>query len=62
VWSAALFAFLTLFNELLISMFLASVRAQTLPVGIGTITAVGQFLVGVTTLTLSVEAVLRPGQ
>jgi hypothetical protein len=62
VWSDALFAILALFDELLVSMFFASVRAQTLTVRIGTITAVGAFLIGVMTLTLSIEAVLRPRQ
>jgi hypothetical protein len=62
VSSARLFGFLALLDELLISMFLASVRAQTLPIQIETITAVSAFLIGVTTLTLSIEAVLRPRQ
>jgi ABC-type spermidine/putrescine transport system permease subunit II len=69
VLSAAFFAFLASFDKLLISIFLASVRAQTLPVRIWnslnlkvepTITAVGAFLIGVTTLTLSIGAVLPP--
>jgi len=46
VWSAALFAFLALFHELLISMFLASVHAQTISVRSGTITAVRPLLIG----------------
>jgi putative spermidine/putrescine transport system permease protein len=69
VLSAALFAFLASFDELLISLFLAGVRAQTLPVRIWnslnlqvepTIAAVSAFLIGVTTLILVIEAVLRP--
>ncbi|HTZ36485.1 MAG TPA: ABC transporter permease [Stellaceae bacterium] len=69
VLSAALFAFLASFDELLISLFLAGVRAQTLPVRIWnslnlqvepTIAAVSAFLIGVTTLILVAEAILRP--
>src|SRR5271165_2077091 len=69
VLSAALFAFLASFDELLISLFLAGVRAQTLPVRIWnslnlqvepTIAAVSAFLIAVTTLILAIEAVLRP--
>jgi putative spermidine/putrescine transport system permease protein len=69
VLSAALFAFLASFDELLISLFLAGVRAQTLPVQIWnslnlqvepTIAAVSAFLIGITTLILAIEAVLRP--
>jgi ABC-type spermidine/putrescine transport system permease subunit II len=69
VLSAALFAFLVSFDGLLISMFLAGVHAQTLPVRIWnslnlqvepTIAAVSGLLIGVTTLILSIEAVLRP--
>jgi putative spermidine/putrescine transport system permease protein len=69
VLSAALFAFLASFDGLLISMFLAGVHAQTLPVRIWnslnlqvepTIAAVSGLLIGVTTLILSIEAVLRP--
>ena len=57
VMSAALFAFLASFDELLISLFLAGVRAQTLPVRIWnslnlqvepTIAAVSAFLIAVT--------------
>jgi putative spermidine/putrescine transport system permease protein len=68
VLSAALFAFLASFDELLISLFLAGVRAQTLPVRIWnslnlqvepTIAAVSAFLIAVTTLILATEAVLR---
>jgi putative spermidine/putrescine transport system permease protein len=68
VLSAALFAFLASFDGL-ISMFLAGVHAQTLPVRIWnslnlqvepTIAAVSGLLIGVTTLILSIEAVLRP--
>jgi putative spermidine/putrescine transport system permease protein len=69
VLSAALFAFLASFDELLISLFLAGVRAQTLPVRIWnslnlqvepTIAAVSAFLIAVTTLILVIEAILRP--
>jgi putative spermidine/putrescine transport system permease protein len=69
VLSAALFAFLASFDELLISLFLAGVRAQTLPVRIWnslnlqvepTIAAVSAFLIAVTTLILAIEAILRP--
>jgi ABC-type spermidine/putrescine transport system permease subunit II len=68
VLSAALFAFLASFDELLISLFLSGVYAQTLPVRIWnslnlevepTIAAVSAFLIGVTTLILAAEAVLR---
>lgn len=68
VMSAALFAFLASFDELLISLFLAGVRAQTLPVRIWnslnlqvepTIAAVSAFLIGVTTLILAADGVLR---
>jgi ABC-type spermidine/putrescine transport system permease subunit II len=66
--SAALFAFLTSFDELIISLFLAGVRAQTLPVRIWnslqmeiepTIAAVSAFLIGVTGLILLLDGVLR---
>lgn len=66
--SAALFAFLTSFDELLISLFLADVRSQTLPVRIWnslhldvepTIAAVNAFLIAVTAVVLTLEAVLR---
>ncbi|MCG3189350.1 MAG: Inner membrane ABC transporter permease protein YdcV [Burkholderiaceae bacterium] len=66
--SAALFAFLTSFDELLISLFLADVRSQTLPVRIWnslhldvepTIAAVNAFLIAVTGVVLALEAVLR---
>src|SRR5271168_2058221 len=71
VLSAALFAFLASFDELLISLFLAGVRGQTLPVRIWnslnlqvepTIAAVSAFLIAVTTLILGVEAILRQRQ
>jgi hypothetical protein len=61
-------AFLASFDELLISLFLAGVRAQTLPVRIWnslnlqiepTIAAVSAFLIGVTTLILAADGVLR---
>jgi putative spermidine/putrescine transport system permease protein len=68
VMSAALFAFLASFDELLISLFLAGVRAQTLPVRIWnslnlqvepTIAAVSAFLIALTCLVLCVDGVLR---
>jgi ABC-type spermidine/putrescine transport system permease subunit II len=68
VMSAALFAFLASFDELLISLFLAGVHAQTLPVRIWnslnlqvepTIAAVSAFLIAVTTLILAVDGFLR---
>lgn len=66
--SAALFAFLASFDELLISLFLAGVRAQTLPVRIWnslnlqvepTIAAVSAFLIAVTMVILAVDGFLR---
>jgi putative spermidine/putrescine transport system permease protein len=68
VMSAALFAFLASFDELLISLFLAGVRTQTLPVRIWnslnlqvepTIAAVSAFLIAITTLILVAEGILR---
>jgi ABC-type spermidine/putrescine transport system permease subunit II len=68
VLSAALFAFLASFDELLIALFLAGVRAQTLPVRIWnslnlqvepTIAAVSAFLIGVTCVILGIDGVLR---
>ena len=68
VMSAALFAFLASFDELLIALFLSGVHAQTLPVRIWnslnlqvepTIAAVSAFLIGVTTLILVADAILR---
>jgi putative spermidine/putrescine transport system permease protein len=66
--SAALFAFLASFDELIISLFLTGVRAQTLPVRIWnslhleiepTIAAVSAYLIGVTALVLLLDALLR---
>ena len=66
--SAALFAFLASFDELIISLFLVGVRAQTLPVRIWnslhleiepTIAAVSAFLIGVTGLVLLLDGLLR---
>src|ERR1700722_1568703 len=71
VLSAALFAFLASFDELLISLFLAGVHAQTLPVRIWnslnlqvepTIAALSAFLIAVTTVILGAEATLRQRQ
>lgn len=68
VISAALFAFLASFDELLISLFLAGVHAQTLPVRIWnslnlqvepTIAAVSAFLIAVTCVILAADGVLR---
>jgi ABC-type spermidine/putrescine transport system permease subunit II len=66
--SAALFAFLASFDELIISLFLTGVRAQTLPVRIWnslhmeiepTIAAVSAFLIGITALVLLLDSLLR---
>jgi putative spermidine/putrescine transport system permease protein len=68
VLSAALFAFLTSFDELLIPLFLSGVETQTLTVRIWnsltlevdpTIAAVSSFLIGVTTAVLGASALLR---
>ncbi|MGH7266627.1 MAG: ABC transporter permease [Candidatus Rokuibacteriota bacterium] len=68
ILSAALFAFLTSFDELLIPLFLAGVEAQTLTVRVWnslllevdpTIAAVSSFLIGVTTAVLGASALLR---
>lgn len=68
VVSAALFAFLTSFDELVISIFLAGFRSETLPVRIWnslllevepTIAAVSTLLIAVTTLALGIDALLR---
>jgi ABC-type spermidine/putrescine transport system permease subunit II len=66
--SAALFAFLASFDELIISLFLSGVRSQTLPVRIWnslhmeiepTIAAVSAFLIGITALILLLDAAIR---
>jgi putative spermidine/putrescine transport system permease protein len=66
--SAALFAFLTSFDELVLSLFLTNVGTQTLPVRIWnslhlevepTIAAVSAFLIAVTGVVLAFDAVLR---
>ena len=66
--SGALFSFLTSFDELVISLFLAGVRAETLPVRIWnslllevepTIAAVSTLLIAVTALALAIDATLR---
>lgn len=68
VVSAALFSFLTSFDELVISLFLAGIRAETLPVRIWnslllevepTIAAVSTLLIAMTVLALTVDAALR---
>jgi ABC-type spermidine/putrescine transport system permease subunit II len=68
ILSAALFAFLASFDELLIALFLSGVRAQTLPVRIWnslnlqvepTIAAVSAFLIGVTCVILGIDGALR---
>jgi ABC-type spermidine/putrescine transport system permease subunit II len=69
--SAALFAFLASFDELVISLFLTNADTQTLPVRIWnslhleiepTIAAVSTFLIGVTGIILVVDALLRRGK
>ena len=66
--SAALFAFLASFDELVVALFLTDVRTQTLPVHIWnslhlevepTIAAVSAFLVAVTATVLAIDALLR---
>lgn len=66
--SAALFAFLASFDELVISLFLTDAASQTLPVRIWnslhlqvepTVAAVSAFLIGVTGLVLAADALLR---
>jgi ABC-type spermidine/putrescine transport system permease subunit II len=68
ILSSALFAFLASFDELIISLFLAGVRAETLPVRIWNslhleiepvIAAVSAFLIGVTGLVLLFDAMVR---
>jgi putative spermidine/putrescine transport system permease protein len=68
VLSAALFAFLTSFDELLIPLFLSGVEVQTLTVRVWnslllevdpTITAVSSFLIAVTCAVLGASAMLR---
>lgn len=68
ITSSALFAFLASFDELIISLFLAGVRAQTLPVRIWNslhlelepiIAAVSAFLIAVTGLVLAADVALR---
>jgi putative spermidine/putrescine transport system permease protein len=68
VLSAALFAFLTSFDELLIPLFLSGVEVQTLTVRVWnslllevdpTIAAVSSFLIGVTATVLGASALLR---
>jgi putative spermidine/putrescine transport system permease protein len=67
--SAALFAFLTSFDELIISLFITDVSTQTLPVRIWNslhldvepvIAAVSTFLIGVTGPVLLLDTLLRP--
>lgn len=66
--SAALFSFLTSFDELMISLFLAGIRAETLPVRIWnslllevepTIAAVSTLLIGVTVVALLTDWAVR---
>ena len=68
IMSAALFAFLASFDELIISLFLAGVRSQTLPVRIWNslhleiepiIAAVSAFLIAVTGVVLLVDGAIR---
>src|SRR5262245_40869307 len=71
VLSAALFAFLTSFDELLIPLFLSGTEVQTLTVRVWnslllevdpTITAVSSFLIAVTCVVLGASALLRSQQ
>ena len=66
--SAMLFSFLTSFDELIISLFLAGIRAETLPVRIWnslvleiepTIAAVSSLLIAVTCMALAMEWAIR---
>jgi putative spermidine/putrescine transport system permease protein len=66
--SAALFAFLASFDELVVSLFLTNARTQTLPVRIWnslhleiepTIAAVSAFLIAVTGIVLAIDVLLR---
>ena len=68
ILSAALFAFLASFDELIIALFLAGVRSQTLPVRIWNslhleiepiIAAVSAFLIAVTGVVLLVDGAFR---
>lgn len=68
ILSAALFAFLASFDELVISLFLAGVRSETLPVRIWNslhlqvepvIAAVSAFLIGITGVVLLLDAAVR---
>jgi putative spermidine/putrescine transport system permease protein len=68
ILSAALFAFLASFDELIIALFLSGARAQTLPVRIWNslhleiepvIAAVSAFLIAVTGAVLLVDGVVR---
>ena len=68
ILSGALFAFLASFDELIISLFLAGVRSETLPVRIWNslhlqvepvIAAVSAFLIAMTGLVLLLDAVIR---
>jgi putative spermidine/putrescine transport system permease protein len=68
VVSAALFAFLASFDELVIALFLSGVKAQTLPVRIWnslllevepTIAAVSSFLIAITILALIIDWTMR---
>jgi len=68
ILSSALFAFLASFDELIISLFLAGVRSETLPVRIWNslhlqvepvIAAVSAFLIGVTGVVLLLDAFMR---
>jgi putative spermidine/putrescine transport system permease protein len=68
VMSAALFAFLASFDELVISLFLAGARSQTLPVRIWNslhleiepvVAAAATFLIAVTGVVLMVDGGVR---
>ncbi|HKU95331.1 MAG TPA: ABC transporter permease subunit, partial [Vineibacter sp.] len=66
--SGALFSFLTSFDEVVISLFLAGIRSETLPVRIWnslmleiepTIAAVSTLLIALTTLALLADWLIR---
>jgi putative spermidine/putrescine transport system permease protein len=71
VVSAALFAFLASFDELIVALFLSGVSSQTLPVHIWnslqmnvdpTVVAVSSFFIGVTVLVLLADWSVRRGR
>jgi ABC-type spermidine/putrescine transport system permease subunit II len=71
VVSAALFAFLASFDELIVALFLSGVSSVTLPVRIWnslqmnvdpTVVAVSSFFIGVTVLVLLADWSIRRGR